>query len=315
MDNAGDMTVSESPWRQLNEDLDGDGHCIKAFRVASGRYMFCDIGNKFMWDADKEEVEKIRKPLANIVALSSAGKVKGAGYENVEYIVFDEFIPLMGTRDVKLDGFHLAQIVETVSRNREKNGLSPCKCICLANASTIANSVFMEFGLVNIVYNMVKDGYCRLDMPDRGIRVLLLPNTSSFVEEKKKTALYKALPKTSAMYRSSIDNEFTSDDFTDVVEKASIQGGKPFFIITATNGKMYTVYLLKDNKWRMEEGVKGNSKKAETFHLSSVSDAYLAENRVFNETWFDYRNGLMSFDSYETKVIYFSVVNKKMTPR
>lgn len=316
LDNADDMAVSESPWRQINEDLDGDGHCIKAYKIASGRYMFCDIGNRFNWNADKDEQDKIKKPLANIVALSAVGKVKGAGYENVPYILYDEFIPLQGTRNTKFDGLHLMQIYETISRNREKNGKTATKLICLANATTIANSVFLEFGFINTVYEMVKKGFCRVDMPDKGVRILLLPATGEFTEAKKNTALYKAISKTSAMYRSSIENEFVSDDFTDVTEKCNLQGAKHWYYFTSRQGKIYTMYSLAGNKWRLEEGIKGKGKKeVYNFNLNSTKDIYLAEKTVFADTWFDYCEGLISFDSYEAKVLYFDIINKKITPR
>lgn len=313
-DNA-DMSMSESPWRQLNEDMDGSGHCIKAFKIGSGRYMFCDIGNKFNWNADKEELEKIRKPLANIIALSQAGKIKGAGYENVEYIIIDEFIPMQGTRDIRLDGYHTQHIYETISRNRVDNGLSPTKLICLANATTIGNSTFLEFGLINDVYYMVKNGYCRADFIDRGIRVLLLPADSDFTKRKAESPLYKAIPKTSRMYQSSIENKFVADDFKDVIEKCDLRRATHYAYITNTTGKIYTLYCLPDNAWRLEEGIKGKGKRdVFVFDLNRVSDVYNAKATIYADTWCDYCEGRMSFDSYESKVLYFMVVDKKITP-
>lgn len=315
LDNTGDFEASESPWRQLNKDLDGDGHCIKAFKLSGGRYAFYDIGNLENWCLKGNDIEQNRTLLANIIALSDVGKVKGGGYENVPYIVFDEFIAMQGVRNTKYDGMNLIQVCETISRNREMNGLSATKVICLANATTIANPVFLDFGLINVVAYMVNNHYSRVDMPERGIRVLLLPASGKFTEKKKRSALYKAIGTDSMAYKSNVENTFVSDDFADVIEKYQLQGAKHYCYFQSRSGKFYTLYTIKD-KWRLSEGCVGKGKRdLYTYNLNSTKDIYLAEKAIFADTWFDYCEGLLSFDSYETKVLYFNIVNKKLTPR
>lgn len=303
MDNADSMTVSESPWRQLNEDL---GIAIKAFKITAGRYMFKDIGDVTRWN-DKDITGV---PLANIVALSQAGKVKGAGYENVEYIFFDEFIPVLGTRDIKNDGFNIQQIYETVSRNRELRGLSPCKLLCMANASTIANPIFLEFGLVNSAYNMLKEGYLMYENSETGVRIVMLPNDGDYTQKKKQTALYKAIPKTSRMYQISIENRFTEDDFHDVKEKFDIRSYRHYAYITVASGKVYTLYDAPRNMWRMEEGVKGKGKNPYNWDLRKIEDRLACMKALICDTLYDYMEGKISFDSYETKVLYLNLIDK-----
>lgn len=300
LDNAGSMSASESPWRQLNEDY---GWCVKATRIVAGRYAFMEYDE---WEHDKDVKGKM---LANIIALHDAGKVKGAGYENVEYIFYDEFIPLTGTRDTKDDGYHLQQIFETISRNLEMNQGKRTKLICCANASTIANACFMEWGIVNYCVEQYISGQAVMDIKGRGIRVVKLPDNQAFLEKKKQSALYQSLPETSRMYASSIGNEMTDDDWHDVVKKFDMRQYRPYAVVSSKLGKVFTIFEYKLH-WRIVEGVVGNCNKVPRYDLRRDNEKYKLKRVMYSESWLDYEDGVMSFETYEAKLLYLEIVDK-----
>lgn len=302
LDELDDPDKSESPFKNLWEN----GVCpmIKARREKASRYTFNIVED---WNQEKEEDSFI----GHIISLSSFAKVKGAGFSRVKYIVMDEFIPMAGARNVRNEGFYLQNTYETLSMQRQTPDGENTYLICLANATTLSNPTFLEWGLINDIHGLVDSGKKMLDLPERHIRVVILPDNGMFTQRKSKSILYESLPTTSRMYRSSISNEFYGDDFSDVQKRKKGQV-KPYAIMTAFSGKCYTVYK-ETGGWYMEEGVSGRlPKNVYNWNLMRTADREQCKAYLFADTWFDYRDGKLTFDSYETKCVYFDAINKKM---
>lgn len=297
LDELDNPDLSRSPFRQINID---HGTNIKAMKTTGETYYFASMDN---WNDREGEL------IGSLVPLSLAPKIKGAGFSKVKKIFYDEFIPLPSERGTKDDGFNLLTIYETVNRNREMNGEEPVRLICCANAHTVANSVFLEFGLINEVSRAAMEGRMLCDLPDRGVRVVLLPDTTKFTEEKKRTALYKAIPKTSRMYRSSISNDFIGDDFGDV-KRLSIKHWVALYEIDHTSTSYYICAKNGAYYFTTQNPGKHN---AQHFDLNSTKDRKnIAPELMHAGVWADFLDGHYTFESYEAKVLFFNILEKKL---
>lgn len=245
-----------------------------------------------------------------IIPLSTVGKVKGASYYDVDFIFFDEFIPLSGQRNTRFDGDNFIQLYETIARNREFEGRPPLKAVFCANAATVANSVFLAFDLVNEVSDMKINGISILDLNDRGIRIVLLDDDSDFKEMKKETALYKALKPTSLAYRSALNNDFTIDDFTGISPNENLSGYKPRLKVSDRNG-IYTI-LQREDKWYITNKLIQNKKSDKLpFYDLQGKEEWRRLTWDFSEVWLAHVEGRMKYSDMYVKVLIYTMFNKK----
>ena len=125
-------------------------------------------------------------------ALSSFSSLRGFDASDYDYILFDEFIPkpdevIRGNYGVQFIDFY-----ETVSRNRELQGKEPLKVIGTANSNNIGNAIFIEFGLLNKVLQMIKKGKTYSKIEEKETALFFLKD-SPISKQKANTALYKAI--------------------------------------------------------------------------------------------------------------------------
>lgn len=297
LDTSPDRKISHSPFKDLNADFVLN---IKAVESGRDSFNFIDCES---WDNNSGNV------IGHIMPLSTVGKIKGASYKDIEYIFYDEFIPLPTERGTKNDGFNLMQLYETVARNREIKGQSPVKLICCANSHTVANPVFLEFGLVNIASQMAMNKQTICDLYDRGIRIIMLSDKSEFTEKKKETALYKAIPKNSRMYESSLSNNFIGDDFHDIKHK-SIKGWRVVYEIINNTGEHYI--CEKNGQFYFTSQNAGIGNRC-IYDLRKIDQRKKATSELLTSgIWYDFLNGLYTFETYEEKVLFFTMLDKKM---
>ncbi len=151
---------------------------------------------------------------AYIAALNTFASVRGIDFSDIDYIVFDEFIAEPHVRKIKNEGMALANLYESVNRNRELQGKPPVKLICLANSVNMANDTFMYFGLIDQAEDMLKKGD---EIRRIGNKLLIIPQNSPISEMKSKTALYQAV--STEFSEMAIKNKFILNDFTYVQER------------------------------------------------------------------------------------------------
>lgn len=295
----GTRELSNNPFNQLSLDT---GIVLKAIKEGKENYGIFKVPK---WDYDPKEDTK--ESICRLMAIKSVAKTKGFSIPNIDYIFWDEFIPVTKVRDGNEDGYDYQQLYETIARNNEMSKGVPVKSICMANATTITNSVFCEFGIINYVSEMVRKGYNCLDLPDRGIRVILFPDTTSFTEKKRQTALYRAIPKTSRMYKSSIENDFVLDDYTDV-GKIQLAHYKPNAIIT--NGIFtYMIYCHDTKGYYFSDIISGKPLKNNIFDLNVDSQREGA--KYYLKEFYDcYIDGYIKFCDMQSKTLFKQILNK-----
>ena len=96
-------------------------------------------------------------PLGVSAALTTFSNLRSFD-SDASRILYDEFIPQAGDRPIKDEAEALWNCYETVNRNRELAGQDPVQLVCMANANTIGNPIFLDLGLVQVAERMRAKG-------------------------------------------------------------------------------------------------------------------------------------------------------------
>ena len=219
-----------SPFKSINRDI---GSNVKAMKVKKG------LGGFYKCD---EEGEPTGTPIGYICALSGVSKVKGFDMSDCDWLVFDEFIPQPWDRINRREGEQLMDLYKTVSRDREHRGKPALKLICLANATKISNPVTNVLEVTDKLVDMQSQHNAYFKDIDRGIFVHQIIDNLAFMEEERKSQIYKAMANTE-WGQMALNNNFAYDDFT-AVKKNNLKGYVP---IVGVKFKSNTYYIYMKN--------------------------------------------------------------------
>ena len=134
--------------------------------------------------------EEDSRHIGYLCSLSTFANVKGMDLSDVEVIFYDEFIPERHQRPIKNEFNALMNVFESVNRNRELQGRPPCKLICAANATDIANPIFIGLEIVERVARLMRKGKEVYRDPERSLSVYMFMH-SPISGKKAETVLYK----------------------------------------------------------------------------------------------------------------------------
>lgn len=148
------------------------------------------------------------------LALSTVSHVRGFDASDVNYIIYDEFIPEAHARPIKEEGAALLNCYETINRNRELMGQPAVKLWCFANANRLNNPVFMSLGLINLATKLQDSKQVFYIDQQRGLLLLLLSN-SPISQAKSETALYR-LAHGTGFDTMAIDNRLVSEGISTI---------------------------------------------------------------------------------------------------
>lgn len=150
-----------------------------------------------------------------VMALSAVAKVRGFAGELYSDLVFDEFIPESHVTRIKNEGDAFLNAVVTISGNRELNDQPPLRVWLLANANNINSPILDVLGLTDKVERMRASGQELSVLEERGI-LLILPRSDQLVEQRRQTALFKAIDRNSEFSKMALDNEFSYNDASNI---------------------------------------------------------------------------------------------------
>lgn len=218
-----------NPFKVLNKNKDNDFNIFK-----TDKKVFTIFEN---WQEEKEVEKKVKnketkeietvkekivvdmkKPHGYALPLSTIASVRSMDFSDVDLIIFDEFIPELHVKKITHEGDAILNAYETINRNRELDGLPPCRFYLLANSNDIYNDLFITLGVVDDVEKMLQKGIADKYYYDRGLAIHLLSDTSEFIKKKKETALYK-LAKDTSFSDMALSNKFAYNDFSDITYK------------------------------------------------------------------------------------------------
>lgn len=273
-------TDTYNPFKSLNIDL---GWNVELLKVSRDTYAFFDVVK------DKDGKKKAAsEPYGYTAALSTFADLRGFDASDIDFLLYDEFIPELHEAKIKHGATAFFNSIETIARNRELKGKPPLKCLLLSNANDLGNELFMELGLVTIAENMKKAKQeCYVDS-ERSLRLYILEETP-ISARKANTSLYK-LTRNTEFQKMSIKNEFLG------VEKSRI-GSRPLKeYIPVVNAGVITIYKHKynneyyccqvDNKTVEKYGEGKIDKTRFRKNYSNLLRAYL-KNRIVFEKYMD----------------------------
>ena len=233
--------------------------------------------------------------LGYICALSTISNLRGFSLENVEIMIFDEFIPERHERLIRSEGSALLNAYETINRNRELKGRPPLQLLCLSNANTINSPIFEELHIIDKVDRMIRTGRQEYFDDQRGIAVYILKD-SPISNRKAETSLYRATVGTD-FQEMALSNEFSSDHFT-YIRRQPIEEYRP---VAAYED--ICIYRHKSNRglWYVSRHKSGTVPEytADPFSQKKFKRDFMV---LFNAIIL----GNVSFEDYYTKMVLTS---------
>lgn len=229
------------------------------------------------------------RTVAYVAALNTFASIRGIDFSDIDYIVYDEFIAEPHVRKIKNEGMALANLYESVNRNRELQGRLPVQLICLANSVNMANDTFLYFNLIEHAEQMIQqDEEVRII----GNKLLIIPQHSPISERKAETALYKAVSDEYA--QMAIHNKFILNDFTYVQKRNLAEYSIQFQV-----GDLF-VYKHKATHEYYVTFTRGQTKK-------TYGNGYADLERFRRDKWRFagmYLDGNIRFENYRAVVLW-----------
>lgn len=234
-------------------------------------------------------------PRCYIGSVSTFSSLRGLSFEEVKYLVYDEFCPEPHEKAIKNEAAAFLNVCETIGRNRELKGEDPLKVICLANANDIANPYFVELGLVKKAEQMMREKQTISIDEERGLCIIYLDH-SPISERKKHTALYKLTAnKDSQFNQMALQNRYYTDESA-LIRTCRLPG--EWIPICCING--ITIYKHKANRTFYVSTHKIGSPK-------TYGSSYAEKKRFLNNhisLWGAYLRNNIIFEEYLCLVLF-----------
>ena len=243
------------------------------------------------------QIEKINKDLYAFFldgfhlgygcALNTLNNLRGFDASDIDYLIFDEFIPLPGEMVKKDEARIFLDAYESINRNREFTGKPPLFAYLLANANDIDCPILLDMGLTEVIEKMINKGRRFICNKSEEYTVSLLEN-KSFEEKKRNTAIYRFTKK--MRYNAmAFENKFAYDDFSDIASKdireytVQYSVGEYYFYRHKSRDEIYISkcrMTTKENYPETEYGLQ----QCRVAHGRELYGAYM-ENRIKFETY------------------------------
>lgn len=256
----------------------------------------CGCNYKFARVSNKVGVVFIDdEPMIYTCALSTFASIRGINFDDVQYIIFDEFIKEPHVKAIKSEGIALLNLFESVNRNRIIEGIEEVTLLCLANSMDIANDTFMQFDLVSIAERMIETGDEIYKTDDI---LLIIAQNSPISKKKQEGVLYRNAGEEYASM--AIKNEFILNDFTYITKK-NLRDYK----IILNVGDLY-LYKHKAYAEFYVTFTKGSTKKVYNASSADLERFRRAEWRYYLK----YLDGYIYFENYKACALFEKYYSK-----
>lgn len=190
-----------NPFKKLNDDNDWNVSAKNINKYVGGFY-----------DLQVDENGEVLggKPIGYSCALSTIANIRGFDASDVNFFIYDEFIPEQHEKRIKGEASALFNSYETINRNRELNDKEPLIMHCLSNSNDLGNPIFLELGLVRLAEKMRKNNR-EIHIDKKKKLALIILKESPISERKSTTALYN-LTEGTEFKSMSIDNSFSKEE-------------------------------------------------------------------------------------------------------
>lgn len=278
-----------SPFKPLNRDLDWNIGIVPLSKYNGGIYE--------MEMVDGKQTPK-GPPIGYTFALSTIANIRGFDGSDIDLLIYDEFIPEPHARPIKEEHEAFLNAYETINRNRELQGRKPLQVLCLANANTLANPLFIGLNLVTKAERMNRNGQEYSIDPKRGF-VLVNLCRSTISDQKKDTALYRLTGDTS-FARMALSNDFAGEDERGKIGSKPLKEYKPVVAV----GELCIYRHKSADIYFCSTHVSGSPP---TFGVGETERARF--RRIYNWVWFAYLDNKIEFEERICEILltkYFS---------
>lgn len=249
-----------------------------------------------------------RKLCGYCLALSQVGATRGFNLDDVEILLYDEFVrhPGESTRFADKQFTMYADIVFTLNRAREIQGRPAIQQWLLGNSDDLTNDILQELGVVNVILSMKerKENYRKL--PDREISIFLLDDSPVAARLHSEGILSKIFKGTSYL-DMAYANAFIHDDFSDC-RPQDLHGYNPVFIwdrIAVYKHKRKDLFYIRE----VVQGTNFNGIPSYTGDNRGTINA--REDHAW--LYFCWLECLITFDSYATKARFMALFDIQKT--
>ena len=257
---------------------------------------------------DSDDDKKIKyewQKIGYFIALSDAQKMKKRTFKNVRRIVFDEAVLERSDRYhnyLPNEFMTLANLVDTVSRERADTESVPPRLYLLGNACDIANPYFMAYGVgtnIDFGYHWYRDKTFLLHYVD----------SSDYAQEKLKGTVAGRMLAGTAEGKVSAENKFYVAN-SDFVAKKPKRAKFRFGIIC--NGQKYGIWAdYTDGLYFITEKLPNNAAPIYSLTASDGRINYIAAKQtstIFKNFAECYYLGMLRYDSVAIKMSFAKVL-------
>lgn len=231
--------------------------------------------------------------LGYTAALSTISNMRGFDASDVDYLIYDEFIPEKHERPLKHEATAFLNAYETINRNRELQHRPPVQVLALANAMDLANPIFLELGIVTNIEKMLDKGRSNIYLDkERGLLVVICSG-SPISKRKSETALYK-LTKKNEFAKMALENEFAFEEIG-IIKPQPLKE----YIRLVTIGEI-TIYKHKsDRRYYVSEHESGGGSS-----FGAGDTEILRFQKKYYYLWTAYLDYKIIFENYLCQVLF-----------
>lgn len=211
--------ISKQQFSPFTPVADDSGITLKSFPISK-------------YSAEIAETDEEGKPCLSLgytCALSTISNLRGFSAESVKILIYDEFIPERHEHAMRNEADAIYNAYETINRNRELKGENPLLMVCLANAMSLDNPVFMSLGVINTCVGMVRQKREVFRDKARGLQIIIL-SQSAISQAKSTTAVYNLVGPDSSFREMAIGNVFDDLDTESVIPQ-SLKQYNPLVVV------------------------------------------------------------------------------------
>lgn len=198
-----------SPFKRINIDT-GSKVVSSTLIKGMGAYYIGECG-------EDGELHPAGSPIGYSVALSTISNIRGFDASDVNYLVYDEFIPETHERPLKNEGQAFLNAYETINRNRELQGKKPLVAILLSNANDLSSPLLDILGLTDVMDRMNRKGSEYWIDKTNTIAVIFF-RKSPISDKKRNTVLYK-VAKSTEFADMALSNKFANANYEHIANR------------------------------------------------------------------------------------------------
>lgn len=230
-------------------------------------------------------------PIGYTCALSTIQNIRGFDGSDIDWLIYDEFIPERHAKPIRAEGEAFLNAYETINRNRELQGRSPLVVMALSNSNDLDNAIYRTLDLVGKAEKMQRNAQEYSVMADRGVLMANLFD-SPISEQKQETAIYR-LTRNTSYADMALKNSYSEIDETRIGQKINLSAYVPMLGV----GDL-TVYVHKSNG-----RVYVSTHRRGTVTIYGTTDTELTRLRTLNR-WLLYKivDGVVDYDSTATEI-------------